>query len=215
MKYLKIKLEDNKIILVDESAEIKENTYYENNGVIFLSDSVYNKGNNPNNSNPRVTDFNNKITATINHSISLDVPMVIVEDEVEKLAKECFREIYNTEFIGIPTHYELLSVIYKALIYKAVQQKVYSEEGSEDELWGKIFAIIKQYGLNNDVLNRLKNDFSIQSLNQEYIELESESYLTDKEERCEGLKKDGENIEKQVVFKTNRVDGQLMAYVKK
>jgi len=73
MKYKVITTDKGKIV-VDESAEIKENTYYENNGVVFLSDSIYNEGNNPNNSNPRVTDFNNKVIATINHSISLDVP---------------------------------------------------------------------------------------------------------------------------------------------
>jgi len=41
-----------------------------------------------------------------------------------------------------------------------------------------------------------------------------ESYFTDEAERNEGLRKDGKNIQKQVIIKTNRVDGQLMAYLK-
>jgi len=35
MKYKLIKLKGNKSVLVDESAEIKENTYYENNGDVY------------------------------------------------------------------------------------------------------------------------------------------------------------------------------------
>lgn len=56
-----IKLSNTHYIIVDDS-EIKSNSFYVNNKVIFLSDSVYNEGNNPNNSNPKVTDYNYKIT---------------------------------------------------------------------------------------------------------------------------------------------------------
>jgi hypothetical protein len=35
------------------------------------------------------------------------------------------------------------------------------QETIEDELWGNVFAKIKQYGLNNEVLNFLKQNFNI------------------------------------------------------
>jgi hypothetical protein len=40
---------------------IEPNSLYINNGVFFTSDSVYGERNNPNNSNPRVTDHNYKV----------------------------------------------------------------------------------------------------------------------------------------------------------
>ena len=51
------------LLFIDEEAEIKENTWYENKGLLFLSDCKYDEGNNPNNSNPKVTDFNNSVVA--------------------------------------------------------------------------------------------------------------------------------------------------------
>ena len=38
------------------------------------------------------------------------------------------------------------------------------QETSEDELWGNVFAKIKQYGLNNEVLIILKQNFKISKL---------------------------------------------------
>jgi len=35
------------------------------------------------------------------------------------------------------------------------------QETLEDELWGNVFAKIKQYGLNNEVLTILKQNFNI------------------------------------------------------
>lgn len=32
---------------------------------------------------------------------------------------------------------------------------------TQNELWGKVFAKIKQYGLNNEVLEQLKEEFLI------------------------------------------------------
>lgn len=49
--------------IVTSNEEILPNTLYMNNGVLFTSDSVYNEGNNPNNSNPRVTNHNFKVVA--------------------------------------------------------------------------------------------------------------------------------------------------------
>jgi len=121
MKYREIKLENNKSVLVDESGEIKENDLFYSEFKGEKRILRFNK---------QVSPFPNdkKIIASINHSIDLDVAMVIVEDE---------------------------------------------------------------------------------SLNQEYIELE--------ELRGSGGHYDENNTWHWVILgiKTNRVDGQLMAYVKK
>jgi len=50
------------------------------------------------------------------------------------------------------------------LIYELEEKKLQEEpkqETLEDELWGSVFAKIKQYGLNNEVLTILKQNFNI------------------------------------------------------
>ena len=190
MKYKLIKLKGNKSVLVDESAEIKENTYYENNGVVFLSDSIYNEGNNPNNSNPRITDFNNKVIATINHSISLDVPMVIYEEWGNSW------EIVNSELKeGVnPSAYRL------GWLGKAAQQQetLYSKEDLIN------FAnLCRAYDTknNNEVNTIYQLRMKYKNPNQEYIELEKDHDDTAPYPKTK--------------IKTNRVNGQLMAYIKK
>ena len=41
-----------------------------------------------------------------------------------------------------------------------VEQSI-TPQPTDDELWGNVFAKIKQYGLNNEVLNELKSKFKI------------------------------------------------------
>ena len=199
MKYKIITTDKGKSV-VDESAEIKENTYYENNGVVFLSDSIYNEENNPNNSNPRVTDFNNKVIATINHSISLDVPMVIYEEW------ENSWEIVNSELKeGVnPSAYKL------GWLGKAAQQEksLYSEEDLINFAnWCRIY--------DNQNSNEVNTIFQLRrkykSLNQEYIELEME-YAPGNRKEAEGENHMTKHCMK---IKTDRVNGQLMAYIKK
>ena len=67
-------------IYITSNEEIKEGDWYENNGVIFKADDVFDEGNNPNNSNPRVTDFNNKIILTDNKDL--------IKDGVQKIDDE-------------------------------------------------------------------------------------------------------------------------------
>ena len=69
-----------KHIYITSDEEIKEGEWYENNGVIFKADDVFDEGNNPNNSNPRVTDFNNKIILTDNKDL--------IKDGVQKIDNE-------------------------------------------------------------------------------------------------------------------------------
>ena len=59
MKYKLLKIDGYWIIVSKQ--EILPNSWYENNGMLFLSDNKYNEGNNPNRSNPKVTDHNFKL----------------------------------------------------------------------------------------------------------------------------------------------------------
>jgi hypothetical protein len=195
MKYLKIKLEDNKSVLVDDSAKGK--TGYCFNISLSKIDKLsrdYEIG--------TFEEMNtHKIIATINHSISLDVPMVIVEDEVEKLAKLNWGNVHRTGVLGFIDG------------YKASQQKgVYSEEdlvnlvaficNKEDETDTTISESGEMPSL---IVKRF-----IQPLKQEYIalEMERESSIgvtdTGRERKFYG----------EEIIKTIRIDGQLMAYVK-
>jgi hypothetical protein len=84
---------DGVIYWVDKR-EILPNTWYENSGVLFLSDSVYNKGNNPNNSNPIVTDFNRSIVAQSEPKLD-GVPVVNLDSYVDRIAKEILPDDTN------------------------------------------------------------------------------------------------------------------------
>ena len=99
-------------VLVDESAEIKE-------GIPFWGycwnwfDKINHFPNGCNQSRGKVE----KIIATINHSISLDVAMVIVEDEIEKDFQLQVSEVYegiSKEFFRVDTAREWHKKGYKA-----------------------------------------------------------------------------------------------------
>ena len=99
-------------IMVDESAEIKE-------GIPFWGycwnwfDKINHFPNGCNQSRGKVE----KIIATINHSISLDVAMVIVEDEIEKDFQLQVSEVYegiSKEFFRVDTAREWHKKGYKA-----------------------------------------------------------------------------------------------------
>jgi hypothetical protein len=201
MKYKEIKLEGNKSILVDESAEIKEGDTFivlHHNGISKCSKGTEHV----------FTDRKkfNKITATINHSIDLDVPMVIVEDEVEKFLPDLDKvfiqeseEVYRQT--GSLTSIEILKKgISIGLGFKASQQKgVYPESDIE-----KAIEFGLQYSFDQKMVERYKKDKLkfIQSLTQETIDLEMEF-------ECHDL--ESESWER---IKTDRVNGQLIAYAK-
>jgi hypothetical protein len=221
MQYLKIKLEDNKIILVDESAEIKKADWFS-----CPPRKTYHKctatfeGNLIDNSwegreNVEITKSSCfKIIATINHSISLDVPMVVMENEVEKLSNYHIKILYrNTETKQHPifndfTLAETSKEDFKEG-FKAAQQKgVYSEDDLVS--FGKICFYKGFDKSENDDANcftawREEAPKLITDLKQEYIELKAEPTEQFDEQTSIGVFK----------IKTNRVDGQLMAYVKK
>ena len=64
-------------IYITSDEEIKPNDWYINNGVIFKADAPFDEGNNPNNSNPRVTDFNKKIILTTDQDLIKDGVLAI------------------------------------------------------------------------------------------------------------------------------------------
>lgn len=153
MKYKEIKLGDNKSILVDEYAEIKVNDFITDNYTVWkwLDDSSL-LG-------------RKKVIATINYSISLDVAMVIVEDQV-----------YSEK--------DLIDLVQQLKDYTKVGQFILGN----DEREAKEFV-----------------DIFIQPLKQKYIELETEPTEQFDEQTSIGV----------FTIKTTRVDGQLIAYIKK
>lgn len=72
-----------KELFITNDEEIKEGDWYENNGVIFKADDVFDEGNNPNNSNPRVTDWNKKIILTTDLELQKD-GIQAIDDEFLK-----------------------------------------------------------------------------------------------------------------------------------
>lgn len=189
MKYREIKLENNKSVLVDESAEIKEGGWFynpETKECVLASKRMLSWNNDTSHEHKGWIE----IIATINHSIDLDVPMVVVEDEVEKLAFVEYPiridDDYEPWYDG---NKEDRDIWIKG--YKSAQQKYQFTK-----------AEMKLCFLETD-MNRSFEEF-IQSLKKEYIELETEQYT--------------QNLHKDIWYekiKTNRVDGQLMAFVKK
>ena len=198
MKHKVITTEQGKVV-VDETAEIYENDFhlhfYDGNSIISQS---YNGG-------VKVVNFEkgySKILYTINFSLDKDIPMVVVEDEVERLADingyhdQPSHDLYKEGFLDG---------------YKLLQQKgVYSEEDLIN-----LVAFICNKEDENDITISESGEMPslivkqfIQSLNQEYIELEMEEYAVGNY----GMSDGEPTIDSRV--RTNRVDGQLMAYVK-
>jgi len=137
MNYLKIKLKNNKSVLVDESAEIPVEAKYitqEENPrryVIYTKSITGTLGYKP-----------MLITATINYSIDKDVPMVFVEDEVETLttdkytASEIIKSL-NKEYIELETE-QYTQNLHKDVWYDRIKT---------DRVDGQLIAYVKQQEL--------------------------------------------------------------------
>jgi len=197
MKHKVITTKQGKVV-IDETAEIKEG-YYLDGEDIFGPFEI----------GDMLIENNGKIIATINHSISLDVPMIIVEDKVDNLALEwCLINKFNPEdyvHSNRTAEYSRVKTIW-ANGYKSLQQKgVYSEEDLRNAIdFGDNF----QHTLLTPTGKKSETDKFIQSLKQEYIELEVESLIAEYEPA------DCDFPDYVEVIKTNRVNGQLMAYIK-
>jgi hypothetical protein len=125
-------------IYITSDEEIKPNDWYENNGVIFKADVTFDEGNNPNNSNPRVTDFNKKIILTTDQDLIKDGVQAIDDEFLEWFVnnpscEEVIVEIdYNKFFkkgnITISNCYEI--IIPKEP--KPIHQQIIDIVGGED-----------------------------------------------------------------------------------
>ena len=80
-------LVQNRELYITNEEEIKESGWYEHNGVIFRADDVFDDGNNPNNSNPKVTDFNHKIILTTDQDLIKDCVQSIDDEFLEWFVK--------------------------------------------------------------------------------------------------------------------------------
>jgi len=211
-------------ILVDESAEIKEGdwfffkTDYKDHQGIYknvYSNTVPNDSYCASGFGYCLKTMCSKITATINHSISLDVPMVIVEDEVEKLAKEIVikNNPNGVENFSMNVFNGLVNYITKSL--KAQQKGVYSEEdliSFGKKCFYKGFNKSENDDANCFTAWKEEAPELIMDLKQEYIELEIEEvYSGETLASASGFSLKTDAIKS---IKTSRVDGQLMAYLK-
>jgi hypothetical protein len=133
-------------IYITNDEEIKPNDWYENNGVIFKADTLFDEGNNPNNSNPRVTDFNKKIILTTDPQL--------IEDGVQEIDKtflEWFVKNPSCESVDVkdfPTTEKYNSKgeyihnsnwIYKIIIPKEEPKQEWNPTQGE-EVWMKVFS---------------------------------------------------------------------------
>ena len=74
-------------VLINNNVEIKPNTWYESFKMLFLSDTIYNESNNPN--NPSVARYNSAVIFA-EKGLNLNIPILPnwKEWEVEQIAKE-------------------------------------------------------------------------------------------------------------------------------
>jgi len=164
MKYERKKLEGNKSILIDETAKIKPNT---NTFIQGLNgDWFYNSVHKDIARIGDITAFDFKVIATINHSIDKDIPMVFIDDEVEKLAEESTAEVIqvNADFSLKEVYKEFFKDGYNA---RKQEGRFYSEEDLRKAMLHSSSCNSSLRGVNN----------YIESLKQEYVELETESVV--------------------------------------
>jgi hypothetical protein len=151
---------DGVIYWVDKR-EILPNTWYENSGVLFLSDSVYNKGNNPNNSNPIVTDFNRSIVAQSEPRLD-NIPVVSLDNYVKELAKGKWGNVHRTGVLGFIEGFKSNPNQYtQADIERAIQlaREADSVDGVVD------LDVVLSYGNNNDLRTRLTRGEILEEIN--------------------------------------------------
>jgi len=190
MKYKEIKLGNDKSVLVDESDTTK----------LIKGDWHIEKGHIINQFPDYLTDLDEckKIVATINHSIDKDVPMVTVEDVTGAgvLIKNLEIEINKT-----PTGYLRNLLCDANILIQSQQKNVYSEDDMGN-LWD--FC----------AFNKGTFEKFIQSLNREYVELETEEkqrFEKDKTKRINPLN----GVFYETTIKTARNENdQLVAYMK-
>ena len=210
MRYKVITLKDNTRILVDESTGEINN--YVTDGVKIAKVNCLTVDD-PN------KHLHKKLIATINHSISLDVPMVVVEDEVMKLAIIDASLIWNDETTLENEQRELNGHIVGFINgHKANQQKgVYSEADLRSMFnFGVNEGAECQKGLGRCTYEQYLAQ--IQSANKDHIELEMDWDCPLKEcvkqnPNCV-LPNSGVCKAQEIIKTTRDSSGQLIAYAK-
>jgi|688.fasta_scaffold124003_6 hypothetical protein len=119
-------------IYITNDEEIKPNDWYENNGVIFKADTLFDEGNNPNNSNPRVTDFNKKIILTTDPQL--------IEDGVQEIDKTFLEWVVkNPSCEFVKTYWNPLNNEYDYLQPQEEPKQEWNPTQGE-EVWMKVFS---------------------------------------------------------------------------
>lgn len=107
----------------------------------------------------------------INSPSSVPVEDNVVAGDGMKTAEEVLRK-YIPNFNGSEERFQVmhhasfnsdwdLKMLAAMEEYASQYKQNHSEVENQDELWGNVFAKIKQYGLNNEVLQVIKSNFTI------------------------------------------------------
>jgi hypothetical protein len=205
MKHKVVVTKQGKVV-VDETAEIKDYYVNEKNKLIYSEThpkrlEIINLGNKRNRS---------ALIATINHSISLDVPMITVEDNYN-MEKDwgnlrILKMVCESNGIGNAYYKEKarLELKYERLAFKAGYK---ARGGFSEEIVRQAFkeGVLMPNRLIKDI-DKIEEAF-IQSLKQEYIEVEMEQLNN----------KPSSSYSTETIYKlktTRDENGQLIAYQK-
>jgi hypothetical protein len=176
------KLSEGYIVTSDE--EILPNTLYMNNGVLFTSDSVYDEGNNPNNSNPKVTNHNFKVIA---QQDQIDFSALKEEEQKEigwfdtvKFAREEHK--FNHKSV-----HEMSFVLGVEIGFQKAQELLSDRRFSLEDMF-KVLDLMKHIAKtsSNLAVMEVEGRRLIESLSQK-------SWKVEIQHVCEGVKKEGES----------------------
>ena len=110
-------------------------------------------------------DYCKKIILTTDDQLIKDGVQDINDEFLEWFVKNPSCEEVGVERVALNEYGSEISVIqygFAKIGYKIIMAKEeLKQETLEDELWGNVFAKIKQYGLNYEVLTVLKQNFNI------------------------------------------------------
>jgi hypothetical protein len=145
----KVSFFKNQNIYITSDEEIKEGDWY-----LTTENTIHKKGNSKKSmyvgGNPGV---NKKVILTTDQDLIKDGVQAIDDDFLQWFVKNP---------IGALVKIDSYKSNYNKWIYKIIiPQEKAKQETLENELWGNVFAKIKQYGLNYEVLTVLKQNFNI------------------------------------------------------
>jgi hypothetical protein len=164
MKYKVVATAQGKVV-IDETAKIKENTNTFSQGI--NGDWFYNSIYESIACTGDITRFDFKIIYTINFSLDKDIPMIVVEDGVEKLVKSLYEMEEGNVAMNMVTSEKRRA--FKEGHKLAQQKGIYSEEDIRKAV---IFGQSVELTFVTDRGKEILIEQFIESLKQEYMELE-------------------------------------------